>query len=224
MKTGPQPTPRFKKVKLDVLIALIALVVIIAGAVVYTTNHSQPAKSTAAGLTHYANQKYGFQFDYPSSWGKPTVTQDKGETGSHYSIVFSNPKTTDKRSLIANIALTSEDYQRKVCPAGQCSVISSAITSKNVQSDLKNNAKAFVSHDSSSYGFIANSPGGGTTLHEEQIVALPAIKVSAAVATFSISNASGCPNNKFATSKQPACVNQSDYTAVNSVLKSLKST
>lgn len=223
MKTGPQETPRFKKVKLDVLIALIALVVIIAGVVIYTGNHNQPAKSATDGWVHYASQKYGFQFDYPGSWGKPSVTQDKGQSGSHYSIVFSNPKITDKRSIIVNIAMDSEDYQRKVCPDGQCSVISSVITGKDIQSDLKNNAKAFVSHDTSSYGFITNVIGNGTTLHEEQIVVLPSIKVSAASANLSISNTSSCPQNKFASSNQPTCVNQNDYTTLNNVLKSLKS-
>ncbi len=225
MKAGPKPEPRIKMLKLDILIAFGLLVLVIIFSVWYGHHKTAPsnASSTPAGWTHYASNKYGFQFDYPGSWGKPQVTQDKGVSGSHYSVVFSNPKSTDKRSLSVTLAMDTDDYQRKVCPGGQCSVISTAITSKTVTRDLKANPSAFLGHDSSSYGFIAIPNQNGTTLQEEQIVSMPAIKVSAAVAVYVISNASGCPQNKFATaSQQPLCTNRGDYDTVNKVLKSIE--
>jgi hypothetical protein len=223
MKTGPQEPPRFKKVKLDVLIALIALIVIIVGVVIYTGNHHQPVKPTTSGWVHYANQKYGFQFDYPGNWGKPSVTQDKGESGSHYTVVFTDTKTSNNRNLFVSFTMDSENYQRKVCQNNQCSVISNAVTSKSIQLDLSTRASTFVSHDNSSYGFILNGNPTNTTLQEQQEIPLPAIKVSAATATFTISNATDCPLNKFAGSSQPLCINQVDYNTVNKFLKSIKS-
>jgi len=223
MKAGPKPEPRIKMLKLDILIAFALLVVVIIFSVWYSHHKTVPANnsSTPAGWTHYASNKYGFQFDYPGSWGKPQVTQDKGVSGSHYSVTFSNPKSADKRSLSITLAMDTDDYQRKVCPDGQCTVISTAITSKTVSRDLKANPSAFLGHDSSSYGFITIAQTG-STLQEEQIVSIPALKVSAAIAVYSISNASGCPQDKFAGASQPLCINQRDYSTVNEVLKSIK--
>jgi len=212
-------------IKLDIVAAFALLLLVVIFSVWYShhkASHTAGSSSAPAGWTHYSSHKYGFQFDYPGSWGQPQVVKTDGQNGSNYSVSFSDTKSSNKRVLNISLSMDSEDYQRKVCPDKHCTVISTAVTSKTVQRDLKANPVAFLSHDSSSYGFTSSVPGNGTTLHQEQIVSMPAIKVSAATAAYRISNATGCPQNKFAASSQPLCINRSDYDTVNKVLKSMK--
>lgn len=225
MKTGPEPT-RYKMLKIDTIIAFCILIVVAALAAVYSHyHHSAPvnsAQTSAAGWTNYSSSKYGFKFSYPGSWGKPQVTSQSGVKGNAYSISFA-PTGTRKQTI--NINMTSADYQRKVCPDGACQVISGAVTSQNIQSDLKDKkdkTSAFVASDNSSYGFITNTPGAGTMLQDEQTVSLPHINVSAAIGTFTLAGTGNCPQNRFAPSGSAQCVSQKDYNTFNQMMKSIQ--
>lgn len=211
--------------KLDTIIAFVIFVIVVVAAALYNHYHSKNTQTdqSTAGWAHYSSKQYGFQFDYPSNWGNPQITSTKGESGSHYAVAFNNVKAANKRDLFVSSTMDSEDYKRKVCQNGQCSVLSNVVTDKSVQLDLQTRADTFVNHDNSSYGFILNGEPANTTLQEQQIISLPAMKVSAAVATFTVSNATVCPSNKLAAPSQPLCINKGDYDTVNKFLKSIKS-
>src|SRR4051812_7138747 len=91
MKSGPTPEPRFKMLKLDIILAFGLLIIVIALASWYAASHrSTPTQnsSTANGWSEYTSSNYGFKFEYPTIWGKPEITSVKGKSGSHYQVKF----------------------------------------------------------------------------------------------------------------------------------------
>lgn len=208
--------------KLDKMVAFGILILAIIFLALYSYYHKSGKASLPAGWTHYTSEKYGFQFDYPASWGSPSFTLAQGNKGKSYTVSFaSDPRLASTNSGVSvKFDMDSEDYISKDCGSGSCPVAYQTTTKKSILSDLKSTAP-FVKRDASSYGLVTSVPGY-TSLRLKRIIQLPALKVSAVTATYSISRAGSCPKDKLAPSTESHCISQTDYNNLNNSLKSIK--
>lgn len=224
MKTGPQPTPRFKMIKLDIIAAFVLLILVIIFSVWYSHHQSKPAVSSSnlpEGWSQFQSTKYGFKFEYPTDWGSPQVAKTIGKTGHHYDISFQQDAEKKSSNAIISISLDSNDYTKSVCPKPKaCQTINISVTSKNITSDLKSTSN-YAASDNNSYAFITHLPAA-TELIDKQIISLPKLNVSAGVATYILGGNSKCPTDKFAAGGQSTCITRSDYSKINQLMKSIK--
>jgi len=225
MKTGPQEPSRFKMPKLGIIAAVVLLILVIIFVAWYgnrDTNSGDTSSALPAGWSVFRSEKYSLQFNYPSSWGKPQITAQKGKSGSHYQINFlSDAKKPSSKSLTVSIGMDSGDYISPICKTNCTSA--NTLTGQTIQKNLNSGVKSYTKSDNSSYAFISTIPSAKTSsLTQAQIVNLPSLKVSAALGLYTLSGVSGCPSGQLAPSSKPSCINQSDYDALNNVLKSIE--
>jgi hypothetical protein len=225
MKSGPQPEPRLKMLKLDIILAFGVLVIVIIAASWYAASHHKSSQNNSgipAGWSQFKSDKYGFKFSYPAFLGKPAVTTTKGKTGNFYQVSFAgaSAKITAKPSVLIN--MYSKDYVNSICSHTDCPPQKS-LDSQAVLDSLKNSPKLFIKHDSSSYATLSYNPSLHTsTLSYTQIVNVPKLNTTAAVGLYSLSGTATCPAGKFAQNTQQGCMSNSDYNTFSKVMKSIQ--
>jgi hypothetical protein len=222
MTAGPTPA-KSKVLKRGFLVALGLFILVILGSAIYAASHNKSKKvaSLPATWSEYRDTKYGFKFSYPSSWGKPQVSDIKGVVGDRYQITFvSSSKTPPKASI--GMAMDSSDFSSTPCPASGCPS-GAAMTATIVKSNISASAKNFAMSDSTSYALVINSDSSHiSTLNAVQIVSLPKLKVSAASLLLSRRDADKCPERQLASSTKGGCVTSADYNLISQVLKSMQ--
>lgn len=235
MDNGQPQTNRPNLIKLGAITA--ALIIVLALAFFAWHSHSKSSKEQStlpAGWSQYSNQAYGFQFDYPSKWGAPTVktttsSENKEQTGVIYSISF---KDTPIKNYV-NLSFQSTDYTQKFCHQdNKCDTID-GLTSSDIKNYLssKNPPVKPVKSDSGSVAmvvykacsdqFCKGKYARNGTLSISQIVDFPKIKVNAVNLAYSMLDpSSSCQNDTLVTDSSN-CITETDFTTLNKVAKSL---
>jgi hypothetical protein len=182
---------------------------------------SSPApKQTASQWTEFKSDEYGFKLNYPKEWGDVSVRERTLQVGKTYNINFGAPSATVKG---VGITMDSDDYEAKYCdPDGKC-YTEVGVSKTTIKDRLKNKAGLATATDDG-YAMIQNYPKQKISgFSASQIVNLPKIKVSAAVASYQVFKSSDkCPQVKFINDSTLKCVTEEDYHQVSKVLKSLK--
>jgi hypothetical protein len=227
MSKGQQIPPRFSWLKPDIIVPFILLIIVVVFAVWDGRHNNNSASNSSfsapAGWNEYKATKYGFKFSYPTSWGTPQVTADKGKSGNHYQIGFTpDPKSKSaNKNLSVLIGMDSSDYTSATCSSSACQGPNAALSSKTVQNNLKFGASTFIKRDATSYAFLSSTPDS-SFLTDVQIVNLTQVKASAASAIYRLQSATNCPPGKLAPISSKSCVTQASYSDINQVLKSLQ--
>ncbi len=222
-----QPTPqRFSWVKRDIIFPFVLLIIVVVFAVWHgqRDNNSSTATSVPAGWSQYKADKYGFEFNHPSTWGDPVVGVTKGKTGSLYLVNFKpspGAKAVNSKSSVS-ISMYSKDYVNALCSQVACPAQKS-LDSQTIQASIKAGAKTFIKYDATSYAMLnSNLLTHTSSLTDEQIVELPKINVGGIIGVSTLSGTNTCPQDKFAPSTQSGCIGPGDYDTLNQVLKSFK--
>lgn len=235
MDTGQQQPKNAKLLRIGAVLAVLVVAAVVALLAWHSHHKSSPEQSALpAGWAHYSNQTYGFQFDYPSKWGTPTVntttsSENKDQTGVIYTVSF---KDVPVKNYV-NISFQSTDYTQKFCHENnKCDTID-GLTSSDIKSYLSSkeppikpvksdpDSIAMVVYKACSDQFCKGKYTRNGTLSISQIVDFPKIKVNAVNLAYSLLDpSSDCQDGTLPTDSSN-CISQTDFTTLNKVAKSL---
>lgn len=198
-----------------IVIAIIA-VVAFTGWLVYHNHHKKttPVNNMAASQNStknqwntYKNTKYGFQFSYPDSWGKPVLSTPQTQSGLSYSISFPSHTKRDNVPVVTSIYMDSNN---------------ASATKSAIQSQLKQTSFKPTVSGSTSYAVVANAPGqavSGLSLY--QIVSITKLGISGVTVNYQVTDSGhSCPQSQFSSDSN--CVIQTDYDTLSKIAKSLQ--
>jgi hypothetical protein len=227
MKSGPQE-PKTDIFKPSRMLPILVLLVVILSAAIYATQHkSSNSSQNAAGWASYKSDKYKLKFNYPTVWGAPTITDSAGDTGKSYIVSFgTRPNISKPASKVISASLDSQDLTRKNCDAihpETCSTIK-AYTSIDVKNSISKFKSSFTATTGNSTGLVTQGPAPSQqTLLVQQVVSLPALKVTAVRANYIINNApKNCPANKFSSNSSSGCITKATYEDTTKFISSLQ--
>lgn len=209
-------------------IGVIVLLFIIFGIYLLLERNKEQLADIPPGWTQFKDSKYPFTFIHPEVWGKTTVTERKENKGKQFNIGFSwsQIKDTgiDKRTVA--ITLDTDDLELKVCSSNGNCISMPGLKASDIEKVLAASDKSgLAKYDSSSYTIVKTGVQAGLTseLNHYQIINLSDINVRTVSAVYSIfGTAADCPKGKLSEGSNNNCVNQSNYTDLVKVVKSLK--
>jgi hypothetical protein len=217
-----------RKISPKIVLALVAILIVIAGGVWFGNNHksttspSGTSKTTAsADWATYKSDQYGIQFTYLKSWGEPKITVTSPQIGKHYDVSF-DKSSSAKNNVVVRMAIDSADAQSQFCdPDGRCQT-ENGITKATLESQMKTTA-GLVQVTTTSFTVVDNAPKEKIShFATYQIVNLSKINATAAIANYSIVNgATNCPEAKLANNSVTGCVTVQNYNDVAKMLNSL---
>lgn len=205
--------------KREIIGILICLVAIIVGLVAWQATKTSGNK-LMAGWANYNNSKYGLAFSYPSTWGRPEVTEVPQPQGKFYNVGFSKIHRINDNPDSIILRFDSSDLNTCVSPG--CSSL--AVTKDLVQKALKSKSKAGIyKSDNDSYSTIFSDPKSkASVLTIVRAVSLPKMKASAVTATYNISQpGDNCPQRQPAANGTKNCITDDIYNDVLQVVKSV---
>lgn len=223
MDSKQPPSKSFDWVKTALILVAVVVVAVVAWYAYHKKHNDSPVNNSVSSLsqdwTQYKATKYGFMFDYPKTWGTPTVSEYTRKQGTHYEIGFS---TDTKQGISVTAAFDSKDEMNPGC-GGSCGILKGYVK-EDVLKALSGTKANYVKYDSSSYSTLQVDPKSDVAgeLFMYQIVNLSKIKATAAQIAYTRMGSATCPSDKLADNNVSGCVTLASYNDLNRFAKSIK--
>lgn len=203
------------------LLIILAIMVVIGLGGWYTSHrHNNNPAYSSPGWAHYTSKKYGFEFDYLTAWGKPTIIVNNKGSGKHYDVMFDKnpPDLTHiaKLSFDTNNATITCDHDES------CETVP-AITRAYIQQQMKNNTLNFVGKGVDKYAILIRLPQGTyntDTLSMYRAQDLSKLDASAATGYYSKKVNKDCPINQLPDSGN--CITPANFNDLNKAVASIR--